>query len=311
MISPQYKVQADLLLQIIPIIAKEEIFALEGGTAINLFIRDMPRLSVDLDLKYLPIDDRETAIRNITAGLNRIKKDLEKSFKRITVIFNPTEKGGDLKLNCQLQNAQIKIEVNTITRGHILPVRTSTLNEKVQNIFGKFAQMQVVSDGELYGGKICAALDRQNPRDLFDIKLLLESEGITKEIKLGFIVLLLSHARPIHELLSPHPIDQKDALEKQFSGMSDIPFTYENYMQTRKNLIYEIYSILSERDREFLVSFKMGQPRWELFPLEILKELPAIKWKLQNIHRLILENPEKHAKLLTFLKESFLNESKF
>ena len=311
MISPQYKVQADLLLQIIPIIAKEEIFALEGGTAINLFIRDMPRLSVDLDLKYLPIDDRETAIRNITAGLNRIKKDLEKSFKRITVIFNPTEKGGDLKLNCQLQNAQIKIEVNTITRGHILPVRTSTLNEKVQNIFGKFAQMQVVSDGELYGGKICAALDRQNPRDLFDIKLLLESEGITKEIKLGFIVLLLSHARPIHELLSPHPIDQKDALEKQFSGMSDIPFTYENYMQTRKNLIYEIYSILSERDREFLVSFKMGQPRWELFPLEILKELPAIKWKLQNIHRLILENPEKHAKLLTSLKESFLNESKF
>ena len=311
MISPQYRVQADLLLQIIPIIAKEEIFALEGGTAINLFIRDMPRLSVDLDLKYLPIDDRETAIRSITAGLTRIKKDLEKSFKRITVIFNPTEKGGDLKLNCQLQNAQIKIEVNTITRGHIIPVRTLTLNEKVQNIFGKFAQMQVVSDGELYGGKICAALDRQHPRDLFDIKLLLESEGITKEIKLGFIVLLLSHARPIHELLSPHLIDQKDALEKQFSGMSDIPFTYENYMQTRKNLINEINAILSERDREFLVSFKMGQPRWELFPLEILKELPAIKWKLQNIHRLILENPEKHAELLTSLKESILNESKF
>lgn len=304
MISPQYRAQADLLLQIIPTVAKEEIFALEGGSAINLFIRDMPRLSVDLDLKYLPIDDRETAIRNITAGLTRIKKDLVKSIKGIKVIFNPSEKGRDLKLNCQLQNAQIKVEVNTTTRGHIKPVRTLTLNEKVQKIFGKFAQIQVVSDGELYGGKICAALDRQNPRDLFDIKLLLENEGLTKEIKFGFLVLLLSHARPIHELLSPHQIDQKDALEKQFSGMTDISFTYENYEQERKDLINKIHSILSEMDREFLVSFKMGKPKWDLFPIEILKELPAVKWKLQNIQILILENPEKHAKLLDSLKES-------
>lgn len=79
MIASRYKTQVDLLLQTIPFIAKEEIFALKGGTAINLFVRDMPRLSVDIDLTYIPFDDRETALKNISDGLERIKSDLEKN----------------------------------------------------------------------------------------------------------------------------------------------------------------------------------------------------------------------------------------
>ncbi|NOX86110.1 MAG: nucleotidyl transferase AbiEii/AbiGii toxin family protein, partial [Chlorobi bacterium] len=58
MIAAKYLAQVDLLLQIMPYVAKEEIFALKGGTAINLFVRDMPRLSVDMDLTYLPFDTR-------------------------------------------------------------------------------------------------------------------------------------------------------------------------------------------------------------------------------------------------------------
>ncbi len=116
MIDPKYKAQVDLLLQTIPYVAKETIFALKGGTAINLFLRNMPRLSVDIDLTYLPIDDRDTALKNISDGLGRIKVDLEKSIRGISV--TPTSREGqDAKINCQIRGAQIKIEVNTVTRG--------------------------------------------------------------------------------------------------------------------------------------------------------------------------------------------------
>ncbi len=180
MISPQVKAQVDLLIQTIPIIAQEEIFALNGGTAINLFIRDMPRLSVDIDLTYLPIDDRETALPNISDGLARIRQNLIKSIKGITVTTVASSEGNDIKLHCQLENAQIKIEVNTIKRGHIQPTRFLTIREIVQQEFEKFASMQIISHTELFGGKICAALDRQHPRDLFDIKLLFEKKDFLK-----------------------------------------------------------------------------------------------------------------------------------
>jgi hypothetical protein len=61
--------QVQLLVRIIPLIASESCFALKGGTAINLFVRDIPRLSVDIDLVYLPMDERETALQNIRAAL--------------------------------------------------------------------------------------------------------------------------------------------------------------------------------------------------------------------------------------------------
>jgi len=102
-------------------VAKEEIFALKGGTAINLFVRKMPRLSVDIDLTYLPVDSRENALRNIEEALNRINADIRKNIPEVTVHPVPLNDGTDVKLNCQSRNAQIKIVVNTITRGNIFP----------------------------------------------------------------------------------------------------------------------------------------------------------------------------------------------
>ena len=196
MIAPRYKAQVDLLLQTIPFIAKEKIFALKGGTAINLFVRDMPRLSVDIDLTYIPFDDRETALKNISDGLERIKSDLEKNISGIRISAASRE-GQDVKINCQIPGAQIKIEVNTTTRGIINPPQLLRLNQKVEETFERFAAIKVVSTAELFGGKICAAMDRQHPRDLFDVKLLLENEGITDDIKNGFLVALISHMRPV------------------------------------------------------------------------------------------------------------------
>lgn len=301
MIDPKYRVQVELLLQTIPYVAKEEIFALKGGTAINLFIRSLPRLSIDIDLTYIPINDRETALSEISEGLGRIKADLEKSIPGISVTAVSRE-GEDAKINCQLQKAQIKIEVNTTTRGTINYPDLLKVDKKVQESFGRFAAIKVVSMAELYGGKICAALDRQHPRDLFDVKLLLEHEGLTEEIKYGFLVALLSHMRPINELINPTYIDQRHAFETQFSGMSDIPFSYEEYEKTREEVVIQIKSKLTFEDKKFLVSFKDVDPIWEFFNIEKASELPAVKWKLQNIERLKRENPKKHSDMVNTLE---------
>ena len=203
MISTTYKAQVDLLLQVLPYVAKEKIFALKGGTAINLFVRDMPRLSVDIDLTYLPLDSRENALQNIQDGLNRIKVDIEKNGPEVKVHTVPLNGGTDVKLNCQGKNAQIKIEVNTITRGNVFPTQLMQVVDSVQAEFGKFAAINMVSLAELYGGKICAAIDRQHPRDIFDVKLLLENEGLTDEIWDGVKIGMISHYKPLNELLSP------------------------------------------------------------------------------------------------------------
>jgi predicted nucleotidyltransferase component of viral defense system len=305
MIEPRYRAQVDLLLQTIPYITKESIFSLKGGTAINLLIRDMPRLSVDIDLTYMPINERETALKDISDGLNRIKADLEKSIPGI-VITTLSREGQDAKINCQLAGAQIKIEANTITRGSIEEPSLMRVNKKVEESFGKFAAINVVSFAELYGGKICAALDRQHPRDLFDVRLLLDNEGFTEKIKLGFIVALISHMRTINELLKPNFIDQRQAFETQFSGMADIPFSYKDFERTREELVKEVHSNLSIEDRLFLVSFKEIDPVWEFLSVSNAKDLPAVRWKLQNLEKLKKENPQKYKEHLDALDKTLL-----
>lgn len=306
MINQTYISQADLLLQVIPHIATERTLALKGGTGINLFLRDMPRLSVDIDLTYLPFDNRETALTNISDSLGRIRERITKSVPGTTV-NNYIIEGNDVKLFVQSKNAQIKIEVNTTTRGHLHPVRLIQVNDRVQERFKKFAAIQVVSNAELYGGKICAALDRQHPRDLFDVFLLFKDSGYNEDIKNGFIQALVSHMRTIHEVLQPHLQDQRSALDKQFQGMSDIPFSYEDFEATREELIETVNSSLSDPDRSFLLSFKRGDPNWDLYPITGLKDMPAVQWKLWNIQKLVKDNPKKHTALVDKLETLFTN----
>jgi predicted nucleotidyltransferase component of viral defense system len=304
MISKTYKAQVDLLLQVLSYIVKEKIFALKGGTAINLFVRNMPRLSVDIDLTYTLIDSRNEALKNIEEGLGRIKASLKKGIQGIKVHSVPLHEGTDVKLNCQYKNAQIKIEVNTITRGIVYPTQLRQVVDPVQEEFGKFAAIQIVSQAELYGGKICAAIDRQHPRDLFDVKFLLDNEGFTDDIWQGFIISLICHYKPIGELLSPVLKDQKSAFDNQFSGMTSESFTYAQYEETRRKLMANIQEKLSENEKKFLLSFEEGEPNWELFPNVKVKDLPAVKWKLQNIEKLKKSNPKKHALVISNLKKA-------
>ncbi len=301
--SSHWRAQVELLLQVLPHVAKEPVFALKGGSAINLFVRPMPRLSVDIDLTYLPIEDRSTAMSGIAEALGRISKRVEQigvGYKTQR-LYQPS--GKESKIVCTSSSARIKLEVNTVIRGNIFPVRTMDLAEKVETEFGKFVSMTLVSHAELFGGKICAALDRQHPRDVFDIQQLFLHEGLGDDLILGFIVMLLSHARPIHELLKPNITDQREAFNRQFSGMTLIPFSYDDFEVTRDRLIQEIRARLTEKQKTFLLSFKSGSPEWDLISLELLHRLPAVQWKLANIEKLKHQNSLKHVQQFRALEK--------
>lgn len=294
--NQEYKNQVKLLLDVLPEVAKEKSFALHGGTAINLFIRNMPRLSVDIDLTYLPIEDRQTTIVNIEQSLTRIKESITKKIPGLSA----TLKKDIGKLLISTKEASIKLEVNLVGRGVIKEPVVMMLCDSAQRDYEVFCEIQVVPISQLYGGKICAALDRQHPRDLFDVKYLLANEGVTEEIKLGFLYCLLGSERPINEILNPHLLDQKLAMRSQFEGMTLEQFDYEEYEQLREKLIDLIQSSLTAEDKEFLLQFKNLSPIWDKYNYS---EFPSVRWKLHNLEILKEKNPEKHAQLYSLLKE--------
>lgn len=196
-----YRSQVRLLIDVLPVIAEEKDLALKGGTAINLFGRDLPRLSVDIDLTYLPVDDRDVAFARISAALLRIKAGIDLAWPEARSTLVDQGEGMEVKLQVQRHRTQIKIEVNPTLRGHLYPVRRLAYCAQVQEKFEAFAEVPVVAHAELFGGKLCAAFDRQHPRDLFDVHHLLSSEGIGDKVRYGLIAGLVSHRRPVAELL--------------------------------------------------------------------------------------------------------------
>ncbi len=281
-----YQNQVTLLLDVLPIVAKEEVFALHGGTAINLFVRNIPRLSVDIDLTYLPLDggNREVALQGIFAALERIKTNLEA--QGLSVVHQADK----YKLQVSSQKAQIKVEVNSTGRGTITDPQKMTLCDRAQADFEVFVAMNVVPFGQLYGGKICAALDRQHPRDLFDVKYLLDNEGFTEEVKQGFMLGLIGSGRPLHEIIRPNFLDQRATMTHHFAGMSANPFSYQDFETYREKLVGIIHSNLTDRDKEFLLSFKQLTPNWAIYDFE---RFPSVQWRLKNLQDLKVQNPGK------------------
>ncbi|CAG5011409.1 hypothetical protein DYBT9275_04943 [Dyadobacter sp. CECT 9275] len=291
-----YKRQVALLLDVLPEVAKEECFALHGGTAINLFVRNMPRLSVDIDLTYLPIEDRKITLLNIGQALERVKTNIEKAIPRVHV----QHKKDIGKLLISLPGAEIKLEVNLVGRGSFKTPVQMVLCERAQQEFDVFTSIAVVPFGQLFGGKVCAALDRQHPRDLFDIRYLLANEGFSDEVRQGFIYCLLGSDRPMNELIVPNFQDQRLALANQFSGMSAEEFSYEEYETVREQLVKVVLKSLTPSDKDFLLSFKNVDPDWCIYDFE---RFPSIQWKLRNLDILKKTNPEKHQEQFERLKE--------
>ena len=297
-----YKNQVALLIDILLEIAKEDDLALHGGTAINLFHLNMPRLSVDIDLTFIPFsDNRNEDLNKIRQLLASVKNRLRTTFPHIR--FEDEKRAEEeLKLLCTKDNATVKVEVNQINRGLIAEHCTKILCNHAEEEFDRFCEIKTVSVGQLWGGKLNAALERQHPRDIFDVKNMLQKIGFTEEIKQGFLFFLLCGKRPIDEVINPNFTNQRVVFDSQFSGMTNDKFTYEEFEKIREELVLLIQKSLKSSDKEFLLSFVSGNPYWKDFDYS---KYPAVKWKQLNINKLKKENTIKFRENIKKLDDLF------
>ena len=283
---------ARLMIQVAPLVFAGNVFALKGGTAINLFLRDMPRLSVDLDLVFvdhrLGRDEALARINDVIRGaVDRLKK---RGFQTHAPIVTDA---GETKLFVRRDKLEVKVEVNFVFRGTVHPVRTTSLTPKARETLLADLELPVVSLEDLYGGKLVAALDRQHPRDLFDVMALFLHGGITPEIRRSFVVYLASHNRPIHEVLFPNLRDVSGEYERTFKGMTAEPVELKSLLSARERMVAELQAGLNAAEREFLLSLARNEPNWDLLGIEHLEHLPGIRWKLENLGRLAKANAKK------------------
>lgn len=296
----RYVRQVALLVRTIPDIAEEPDFALKGGTAINLFVRDLPRLSVDIDLVYLPVAERAESLAAVKAGLDRIA---ERIGGRGGLKARPLSADGT-KIEVTDGRARVLVEANPVLRGTVFPPEVRAVSSSVEERFG-FAEMQVVAMADLYAGKIAAALDRQHPRDLFDVHYLFETEGLSDELFTAFLVYLISHNRPPHEILSPHFQDLTDLYQNDFVGMTVEEVPLATLECVRERLVAEVQQrARAEQARDFLLSFFSLEPDWSKLPVEAdIAALPAVRWKLRNLGILSDREREKFDQQLAELEK--------
>jgi Nucleotidyl transferase AbiEii toxin, Type IV TA system len=195
------------------------------------------------------------------------------------------------KLTVQRGDAQIKIKVTPVLRGCVFEPEVRDVSPGVEEAFG-FAQMKVVSFADLYAGKIVAALDRQHPRDLFDVRDLLANEGITDDLRKAFIVYLISHDRPISEVVVPRRKDIEHEFTHGFEGMTADEVTLDEPLEAREALIAAIAGEMPQAHKDFLLGFKRGKPEWNLLDVAGA-DLPAVRWKQINLDKLPSEQRSK------------------
>ncbi len=280
--SPYFR-QVELLVRILPLVGEHPCFALKGGTAINLFHRNMPRLSVDIDLVYVPIGKRIQSLEEMTRNLKSIGNSIIARIPDAKIqysLLNRTEYVN--RLIVEAGRAVVKVELSPVLRGTVYEPTVMRITRTAEDAFG-FSEVTVVSFEDLFAGKMMAALDRQHPRDLFDIKGLFEHEGISAKLKEAFIVYLISHNRRIVEILDPSLLDIKQTYETDFVGMTTNPIELADLLETRSELIRTVNSMIDEKDKKFLVDFKEGHPDWSYFSVPYIKNLPAVQWKMHNL----------------------------
>lgn len=282
----RYSDRVQLLVDILPVVAKETRFALKGGTAINLFEHDLPRLSVDIDMTWLPVQDFDADVAAISVALDQLAETFRARPLKLQVqTSGGANTGGITRLICSRGRARVQIETTPVMRGAVHPVRTMVVQPKVEQAFG-FASAQVLDFADLYAGKLAAALSRQHPRDLFDIGLLLEDERADSMLWRTFLVYLTCSPKPAWELLAPRePLDFEAIFDNNFKGMTVEPVTAAQLLENRARLLLWMSRKLDTSSCNFLWSVEDEQPDFGLIDLADAAALPGVGRKLQNLAR--------------------------
>lgn len=280
----RYTDRVRLLVEILPALAREPNFALKGGTAINLFEHDLPRLSVDIDLAWLPVHDYAEDARLIAEAFGRLADALRARPLQLQVQSSAGEGAGTVtRLVASRGRARVQIETTPVMRGAVHPVRSMVVRPRVEEAFG-FASMQVLDFADLYAGKLAAALSRQHPRDLFDVGLLLEDERANQLLWRTFLVYLTCSPKPAWEMLAPRaPADFAATFEAHFNGMTADPISAAALLASRERLLALVAGWLDEPSCSFLRSVEDERPDFGLLGIPHASELPAVRRKLHNL----------------------------
>lgn len=279
----RYTDRVRLLVEILPVLAQEPRFALKGGTAINLFEHDLPRLSVDIDLAWLPVHDYAEDARLIAEALGRLADVLRARPLQLQVQTSAGEGGAVTRLVASRGRARVQIETTPVMRGTVHAVRTMVVRPRVEEAFG-FAEVQVVDFADLYAGKLAAALSRQHPRDLFDVGLLLQDERADEALWRTFLVYLTCSPKPAWEMLAPRvPADFVATFEAHFKGMTAEPIGVATLLESRERLLARVAHWLDAPSCTFLESVEDEQPDFSLIGLAHAAELPGVRRKLHNL----------------------------
>lgn len=281
-----------MMLDVAPAIFEGTDFAMKGGTAINFFAENMPRLSVDIDVVYTKhAKPRDEAIRAISKSLKGAKDRLQS--RGFSAELRQLGGVDESKLFLRRGNCIVKVEVNHVFRGTIMPTGLTRLVPDARSLFATDLMVPALSLAELYGSKLVAAMDRQHPRDLFDVFRLYAGSGLTPEIIECFVCYLAGHNRPVHEVLFSNDLDMTAPFTNEFAGMTKDPITLVELNAVRSRLKADLLRLLEPRHRQFLLSLVQGEPDWCLMQCPHLAELPALRWKLQNLERLKKSNRKK------------------
>jgi predicted nucleotidyltransferase component of viral defense system len=272
-----------LLVEILPVLASEPHFALKGGTAINLFEHDLPRLSVDIDLAWLPMHEYAEDARLIAEALERLAHILRARPLQLQVQTSSGEGATVTRLVASRGRARVQIETTPVMRGTVHPVRTMVVRPRVEEAFG-FAQAQMLAFGDLYAGKLAAALSRQHPRDLFDVGMMLEDERANADLWRTFLVYLTCSPKPAWEMLAPRiPANFEAIFEAHFKGMTSEPIDAAALIENHTHSLAWIAQRLDQPSRSFLESIENEKPDFNLIGLPHAAELPGVRRKLHNL----------------------------
>lgn len=279
----RYIEQVKLLVDILPVLAGEPRFALKGGTAINLFEHELPRLSVDIDLTWLPVADFAKDSALIADSLVALGETLHSGPMRLRVQASANEGAAVNRLIASRDLARVKIETSPVMRGTVHPTRSMTVQPAVEATFG-FAQAQVLHFADLYAGKLAAALSRQHPRDLFDMGLVLEQERFDATLWRTFLIYLTCSPKPAADMLAPaQPRDFAGIFAGHFEGMTVEPTSIEALLAIRGRLLRRMRDLLDEASCRFLMSIEFEKPDFDLIGMPQAATLPAVRRKLDNL----------------------------
>lgn len=303
MITQNYIDTVRLMLRVAPLVFEHPAFALKGGTAINLYIDQMRRLSVDLDVVYLDgTADRATALQDISQMLSAVSEGALKQGLDVQRLRRSSDHEAVIVVSDG--SVRVKVEVNTVFRGSVYQPSLGDLCDTAARTFEVSVPLTLLDTSEVYAGKLLAALDRQHPRDLFDLWRFRQNSSIDDRLMDAFVLYLCGHSRPPHEILDGRDREISSDYERGLLGMLDEPVpSLQEIQATRYWARMAVLASLNTAHRTFLGDFFGLREVDEKFAGVALAQLPALEWKRRNLRIFRDAKPGEFARQLNALNQ--------